>query len=213
MRRIPHVREMRSTTSRGSAEINLDCEWGADMDLTLQRVQAQIDAVRSQLPTGTTLDARLMNPTLFPVLGFSLTSRPQLAAGAARLRGVHAQARAGAAAGRGRGGDPGRPPARGAGHARSGARCARAGSMPPRSPRRSARSPCSSRSACWNRTNELYLGLADGAADRPRGSARDRRSRSPPGRPVPLGELGSIELAEAPEFVRYRGAARARRCW
>src|SRR5947209_5181035 len=39
MRRVPGLLEMRSTTSRGSTEINLDCGWGDNMDLTLQRVQ------------------------------------------------------------------------------------------------------------------------------------------------------------------------------
>ncbi|MHB8077683.1 MAG: efflux RND transporter permease subunit [Candidatus Krumholzibacteriia bacterium] len=73
--RVPGIREMRSVTSRGSTEINLDCAWRSDMDLTLQRVQAQIDATRADLPAGTALDARLMNPTLFPVFGFSLTSQ------------------------------------------------------------------------------------------------------------------------------------------
>jgi multidrug efflux pump subunit AcrB len=34
LRGVPGVREMRSTTSRGSAEFNLDCEWGSNMDLT-----------------------------------------------------------------------------------------------------------------------------------------------------------------------------------
>jgi heavy metal efflux system protein len=75
LRRVPDLREMRSTTSRGSAEINLDCAWGTDMDRALQRVQAQIDAVRGRLPDGTSIEAQLMNPVLFPVYGFSLTSR------------------------------------------------------------------------------------------------------------------------------------------
>ena len=72
--RVPGIREMRSTTSRGSSEINLDCAWRSDMDLTLQRVQAQIEATRAALPAGTTLDARLMSPALFPVIGISLVS-------------------------------------------------------------------------------------------------------------------------------------------
>ena len=75
LRRVPGLREMRSTTSRGSVEINLDCEWGTDMDLALQRVQARMDAARGLLPEGTTIEAQLMNPVLFPVLGVSLTSR------------------------------------------------------------------------------------------------------------------------------------------
>jgi multidrug efflux pump subunit AcrB len=71
---VPNVLEMRSITSRGSAEINLDCRWRTDMNLALQRVQARIDAVRSTLPEGTTVEARQMDPVLFPVLGISLTS-------------------------------------------------------------------------------------------------------------------------------------------
>ena len=81
LRRVPGVLEIRSTTSRGSTEINLDCEWRSDMDLTLQRVQAQIAEARAGLPTGTTLEARLMSPTMFPIVGFSLVSdRSSLAA-------------------------------------------------------------------------------------------------------------------------------------
>src|SRR4029077_13511578 len=75
LRLVPGVRELRSITSRGSVEINLDCAWRSNMDLTLQRVQARLDAVRGQLPDGTTIEARLMSPAVFPVIGFSLTSR------------------------------------------------------------------------------------------------------------------------------------------
>jgi len=56
LRWVPDVREMRSTTARGSAEIHLDCAWNADMNLVLQRVQARMDAVRADLPAGTTLE-------------------------------------------------------------------------------------------------------------------------------------------------------------
>ena len=52
-RQVPGVREVRSITSRGSTEINLDCIWGSNMDLALQRVQARIEAVRERLPQGT----------------------------------------------------------------------------------------------------------------------------------------------------------------
>src|SRR5262249_61100605 len=76
LRRVPGVGEIRSTTSRGSAEITLDGAWRADMNLMLQRVQAQIESARPRLPAGTELDARLMNPALFPVPAFPLTSAP-----------------------------------------------------------------------------------------------------------------------------------------
>ena len=74
IRRVPGLHEMRSTTSRGSSEINLNFDWGSDMDLALSRVQALASSIRDQLPAGTSLDARLMSPTLFPVVGLSLTS-------------------------------------------------------------------------------------------------------------------------------------------
>src|SRR5262249_2350305 len=74
VRRVPGVRELRSTTARGSVEMNLDCTWQTPMDLTLRRGQASLGAVRGSLPPGTTVDARLMSPALFPVLGFSLHS-------------------------------------------------------------------------------------------------------------------------------------------
>jgi len=50
IRRVPGILEVRSTTSRGSAEINLDSRWGSNLDLTVQRVQAQIAAIRARLP-------------------------------------------------------------------------------------------------------------------------------------------------------------------
>jgi multidrug efflux pump subunit AcrB len=74
VRRVPGVRELRTATSRGSMEMNIDCTWRTPMDLTLQRVQASLDAVRGELPAGTTVDARLMSPALFPVLSYSLSS-------------------------------------------------------------------------------------------------------------------------------------------
>jgi hypothetical protein len=85
LHRVPGVGEIRSNTSRCSAEITVDGAWRSDMNLMLQRVQAQIATVRSALPSEAVIDARVMNPTLFPVLGFSLTSdRVSLA----RLRDV-----------------------------------------------------------------------------------------------------------------------------
>src|SRR5262249_42034441 len=50
VRRVPGVRELRSTTARGSVEMNIDCTWQTPMDLTLQRVQASLEAVRGSLP-------------------------------------------------------------------------------------------------------------------------------------------------------------------
>src|SRR5437016_10586805 len=48
VRRVPGVLEVRSITSRGTAEINLDSRWGSNLDLTLQRIQAAVHATRGR---------------------------------------------------------------------------------------------------------------------------------------------------------------------
>ena len=50
---VQGLQTVQSTTSRGSAEINLFFNWGVDMDLTLQRVDAAIARVQSTIKNGT----------------------------------------------------------------------------------------------------------------------------------------------------------------
>jgi CzcA family heavy metal efflux pump len=74
VRAIPGVRNLRSTTSRGSAELSVNFAWGSDMDLALQRVEAALTRTQATLPTGVVFDVRRMDPTVFPVAAYSLTS-------------------------------------------------------------------------------------------------------------------------------------------
>ena len=74
LRAIPGVRDLRSTTSRGSAEISINFAWGSNMDLALQRTEAALTRAQPNLPTGVTFDVRRMDPTVFPVIAYSLTS-------------------------------------------------------------------------------------------------------------------------------------------
>ena len=74
VRAIPGVRSVRSTTSRGSAEISINFDWGEDMVAALLQVESAINQVMPSLPQGTTFNARRMDPTVFPVLAYSLTS-------------------------------------------------------------------------------------------------------------------------------------------
>ena len=74
IRAIPGVQTLRSTTSRGSAELSVNFNWGADMDLALQRVEAALTRTQGGLPAGVTFDVRRMDPTVFPVIAYSLTS-------------------------------------------------------------------------------------------------------------------------------------------
>jgi CzcA family heavy metal efflux pump len=74
VRAIPGVQTLRSTTSRGSAEMSINFAWGANMDLALQRVEAAVTRVQSTLPAGVVFEVRRMDPTTFPVAAYSLTS-------------------------------------------------------------------------------------------------------------------------------------------
>ena len=74
IRRVPGVTGLRSTTSRGSAEISVNFRWGEAMDLKAVEVNAAIGQLLPQLPAGTALQVRRMDPTVFPVIAYSLTS-------------------------------------------------------------------------------------------------------------------------------------------
>ncbi len=77
IRRVRGVRDVRSTTSRGSADIAVTFDWGADMAGALQEVNAAAGQILPQLPAGTQLSTRRMDPTTFPVLAYSLRSHTQ----------------------------------------------------------------------------------------------------------------------------------------
>ena len=74
VRSVPGVRNIRSTTSRGSAEISINFDWGTDMVAAALQVESAISQVLSGLPPGTTFLVRRMDPTVMPVLAYSLTS-------------------------------------------------------------------------------------------------------------------------------------------
>ena len=74
VRAIPGVKSIRSTTSRGSAVVTVNFNWGQDMTVALLQVQTQISQMVSQLPAGTTFDVQRRDPTVFPVIAYSLTS-------------------------------------------------------------------------------------------------------------------------------------------
>lgn len=71
---VPGLEEVRSTTSRGSAEIDLFFNWNVDMFQTLQYVNGAISRVQPELPSTATIDTRRMTFASFPIIGYSLTS-------------------------------------------------------------------------------------------------------------------------------------------
>jgi multidrug efflux pump subunit AcrB len=77
VRSIPGVRTLRSTTSRGSAEIFVNFDWGEDMIAALLQVESQINKILPTLPSGTAFNVIRMDPTVFPVIAYSITSDRQ----------------------------------------------------------------------------------------------------------------------------------------
>jgi CzcA family heavy metal efflux pump len=71
---VPGLVTVRSTTSRGSAEVSLFFDWGADMFHTLQLVDAALGKVRQTLPATATITTNRLTFATFPILGYSLTS-------------------------------------------------------------------------------------------------------------------------------------------
>jgi len=74
VRGVPGARSIRSNTSRGSADISINFDWGHDMVAAALQVEAAINQARGDLPAGLGFEVRRMDPTVFPVLGLSLTS-------------------------------------------------------------------------------------------------------------------------------------------
>jgi CzcA family heavy metal efflux pump len=77
LRRVPNVLDVQSKTSRGSAEISINFNWGTDMAQATLQAQSAIGEILGALPPGTTMEVRRMDPTVFPVIAYSLTSKRQ----------------------------------------------------------------------------------------------------------------------------------------
>jgi CzcA family heavy metal efflux pump len=74
IKRIPDLTTIRSITSRGSCEISAFIDWKADVDLSQQRIEARIAEIRNLLPADVDITVEKMNPSILPVMGYSLES-------------------------------------------------------------------------------------------------------------------------------------------
>ncbi|MHB8206676.1 efflux RND transporter permease subunit [Mucilaginibacter sp.] len=74
IKQIPDLQTVRSTTSRGSCEISAYMNWGADIDLSQQRIQSSIDQIKNDLPPDVNITVEKMNPSILPVSGYTLES-------------------------------------------------------------------------------------------------------------------------------------------
>ena len=71
---VPGLEDVRSITSRGSAEIDLSFSWNVDMVTTLQLVNSEIARIQSTLPSTAQIESHRLDFASFPILGYSLTS-------------------------------------------------------------------------------------------------------------------------------------------
>jgi multidrug efflux pump subunit AcrB len=74
VRGVQGIEDVRSITSRGSAEIDLYFSWNVDMFQTLQRVNAAVARVQSTLPPTAKITSDQLEFSSFPILGYGLTS-------------------------------------------------------------------------------------------------------------------------------------------
>ncbi|MGA7869497.1 MAG: efflux RND transporter permease subunit, partial [Candidatus Binatus sp.] len=72
---VPGVELVRSTTTRGSAEIDVTFGEDADPQTSYQMLNAAVAHTRAQLPNDTTLDALLLTTGTFPIVDLSLSSK------------------------------------------------------------------------------------------------------------------------------------------
>lgn len=71
---VPGLQKVLSTTSRGTAEINLFFDWNVSMFQTLEYVNAALARLQPTLPSTARLTTNRLTFAAFPILGYSLTS-------------------------------------------------------------------------------------------------------------------------------------------
>jgi len=74
VKQIPDLKTIRSITSRGSCEISAFIDWKADVDLSQQRIESKIAEIRNDLPADLQITVEKMNPSILPVMGYTLES-------------------------------------------------------------------------------------------------------------------------------------------
>ena len=74
VKQVPGLKTLRSTTSRGSCEIAAVMDWNTDLDVSQQKIESRINQIRYLLPADIQIMVEKMNPSILPVLGYSLDS-------------------------------------------------------------------------------------------------------------------------------------------
>ena len=75
IKRVPGINLIRSATSRGSCEISAFFNWNSDINLDKQRIESRINEIKQNLPQGINISIERMNPSIFPIMGFSISGK------------------------------------------------------------------------------------------------------------------------------------------
>src|SRR5258706_2745679 len=74
IKQVPDLQMIRSTTSRGSCEISAFMNWNSNIDVNQQHIESKISEIRNTLPPDVNITVAKMNPSILPVMGYSLES-------------------------------------------------------------------------------------------------------------------------------------------
>lgn len=74
IKQVPDLQTIRSTTSKGSCEIAAFMNWNADINLSQQRIESKINQIKNSLPADLQVTVEKMNPSILPVMGYTLES-------------------------------------------------------------------------------------------------------------------------------------------
>ena len=74
IKQIPDLYLLRSATSRGSCEISAFLNWDADINVNQQMLESRVAQIKNILPPDVTVQVEKMNPSILPVIGFTVES-------------------------------------------------------------------------------------------------------------------------------------------
>ena len=72
MKRVPGLKLLRSTTSRGSCEISAFLDWNVNVAASQTLIESRLNQIRVDLPPTVQITVERMNPAILPVMGYTL---------------------------------------------------------------------------------------------------------------------------------------------
>ncbi|MDQ2793684.1 MAG: efflux RND transporter permease subunit, partial [Bacteroidota bacterium] len=72
IKRVPGLKLLRSTTSRGSCEISAFLDWNVDVAKSQTLIESRLNQIRGDLPGTVQITVERMNPAILPVMGYTL---------------------------------------------------------------------------------------------------------------------------------------------